>query len=760
MTMQLVKDEVLQQLAPQQLLRHYGVAFKVSGDQLRTRLCPVCGERSSDSVVMNRLDGRWHCKAHGHKGDVLKWIAALEKLSCRNDFAEVLARAHAISGTISPLGDDDRPPRALPSDRTVAHQFARAHVPALWEHLGAAQGDVLLYLERRQLGALARRPDLVRATPAPIPGETPWHRRVRGLLSMPAIVVPTYDLDDGQIYNLTSRRIGVAEHKVVGLPNVPKTLSGMPLGTFGRWTDFERCPRNVVLVEGVADYLTACLVMPEWLVLGIDGGSLVAGIVARIAPAIAAAGVTLRLVPHNDAAGELAARDAVDRARDAGLVLGCGLELLDVGSRKDLNDALCAGTTSVLVPPGAASLETVVGRVAVTSSSEAIRECVDADAAPGAADRPRSPWITPLADFLGDGEPDDDDRADWIIRDIIPRGEPAMIAGPPKSGKTWMATDLALSIASGTPWLESFENTMTVPSRVLAVLLEDSERRVRKRIWQLARGRGLDPRQLHDTLAITRKRFGMPDRADLHALTAELHRWRPTVVLVDNLTRTMAGDPNATREAAEFGRAWMQLCQDSGAAVVFVHHTVKATPDERKRRNPRDRIRGSGDFVATARNVLVVDPVEADHDVKRSVVEVFGNLDLTRESFMLGYQASLDRHGRRVVRLLDGGDHDDGDRTTVPAVRAARSVPARDAQASMPEPAPHPAAADRAEVALAVAATGSVSIASLMRAASCGQGSASRTLAGLRDRGLLCSEGQQGHRLTEAGRVALPRRVP
>src|SRR3979409_2468209 len=117
------------------------------------------------------------------------------------------------------------------------------------------------------------------------------------------------------------------------------------------------------------------------------------------------------------------------------------------------------------------------------------RSIADAEPPTNGDAAPTRRWITPLGDFLGPDEPDDDDSSDWIIRDVIPRCEPAILAGPPKSGKTWVLLDLAVVVATGMHWLQGAQqNTMGRPARVLALALEDGQRRLAKRVWELARG--------------------------------------------------------------------------------------------------------------------------------------------------------------------------------------------------------------------------------------------------------------------------------
>lgn len=41
---------------------------------------------------------------------------------------------------------------------------------------------------------------------------------------------------------------------------------------------------------------------------------------------------------------------------------------------------------------------------------------------------------------------------EWLVQDFIPLGYLALLAGPPKCGKTCLATALALSVANGLPF--------------------------------------------------------------------------------------------------------------------------------------------------------------------------------------------------------------------------------------------------------------------------------------------------------------------
>jgi RecA-family ATPase len=116
----------------------------------------------------------------------------------------------------------------------------------------------------------------------------------------------------------------------------------------------------------------------------------------------------------------------------------------------------------------------------------------------------------------------------------------------------------------------------------------------------------------------------------------------------------MVGDPNSTREAAAFTRSWIELGEAAGCTVCFLHHTKKPIGDQRDV-DPFDQIRGSSDFGAAARNIIVSRPLPHDTE-KIAEVRMRGNLDLRTESFVLGFHRELGPLGRYQAKLTDRGE--------------------------------------------------------------------------------------------------------
>jgi RecA-family ATPase len=76
-------------------------------------------------------------------------------------------------------------------------------------------------------------------------------------------------------------------------------------------------------------------------------------------------------------------------------------------------------------------------------------------------------------------------EVDWIVPGVIPEGL-TILAGAPKSGKSWLALHIALSLSIG----EGALGKIQVPKReVLYLALEDGERRLGRRIITLDKGR-------------------------------------------------------------------------------------------------------------------------------------------------------------------------------------------------------------------------------------------------------------------------------
>ena len=186
----------------------------------------------------------------------------------------------------------------------------------------------------------------------------------------------------------------------------------------------------------------------------------------------------------------------------------------------------------------------------------------------------RDHYVISLHEFAGHEEPDDNDDEDWLIRDAFPRGAPSIMAGPMKSSKSIAMLDAAIAIALGEDWL-GLRNTGG-PRRALIMEQEDNARRTRARLWWLCRGRGMTPRDLDGQLAINTVDFWYPQRAeDEKKMRRSIEVFRPDIVFIDSLRRSLVGNENDSETIAAFGRVWLELCRDYGPSFCVLHHLKK-----------------------------------------------------------------------------------------------------------------------------------------------------------------------------------------
>jgi RecA-family ATPase len=180
-----------------------------------------------------------------------------------------------------------------------------------------------------------------------------------------------------------------------------------------------------------------------------------------------------------------------------------------------------------------------------------------------------------------------DTPTDWLIRDILASGEHALVFGDSASFKSWAEIHMALCLAAGLKWLDTFE----VPQcrRVLYCDQEMHPRTLKKRVKRLVRGLGID----WDDLPI---RFLSRCGIRLNATGAEelLRRcddvsFTPEVIIFDTYRRVAEGDENGAKDVSEFWRNATPLLERN-IAVVVLHHARKP---KSKKESAKHRASGS-----------------------------------------------------------------------------------------------------------------------------------------------------------------------
>ncbi len=178
----------------------------------------------------------------------------------------------------------------------------------------------------------------------------------------------------------------------------------------------------------------------------------------------------------------------------------------------------------------------------------------------------------------------------WMIESVWSRAAVGIIGGSPKSCKSWMGLDMALSVASGTPCLDTFPVNDTGPA--IVYLAEDALPMVRNRVECLCQHRHLDIQriQLH---VITSPSLRLDLVSDQESLKLTLAAFKPRLLLLDPLVRMHRLDENSASDISRL-LGFLRECQRTfDCAIILVHHASK-----KQRAQPGQALRGSSDLHA------------------------------------------------------------------------------------------------------------------------------------------------------------------
>lgn len=178
----------------------------------------------------------------------------------------------------------------------------------------------------------------------------------------------------------------------------------------------------------------------------------------------------------------------------------------------------------------------------------------------------------------------------WLVHQIWSREAVGLIGGHPKSSKSWLGLDLAVSVASGTACLDRFQ--VEDPGPALVYLAEDALPIVRERVAGIAAHRRLDLASL-DLHVVTAPSVRLDEPGDQARLRRTLERLRPRLLVLDPLVRLHACDENSSQEIAGLLGYLRDLQRRHRVAVVLVHHLGKKSHGQLGQ-----SLRGSGDLYA------------------------------------------------------------------------------------------------------------------------------------------------------------------
>jgi hypothetical protein len=166
----------------------------------------------------------------------------------------------------------------------------------------------------------------------------------------------------------------------------------------------------------------------------------------------------------------------------------------------------------------------------------------------------------------------------WLIEGLWASQGVGIVGGEPKSYKSWLALDLAVSVASGAPCLRHFPSRQKGP--VLLFPAEDPLHVVRARLEAITQAAevAFETLNLHVITAPTLRLDVADDRARLRNTVDAV---RPKLLVLDPFVRLHRTDENAAAEVAPLLGFLRTLQRRYATAVVLVHHARKGAAHAR-----------------------------------------------------------------------------------------------------------------------------------------------------------------------------------
>jgi hypothetical protein len=250
--------------------------------------------------------------------------------------------------------------------------------------------------------------------------------------------------------------------------------------------------------------------------------------------------------------------------------------------------------------------------------------------------------------------------AKWLIPGLLAAESFAVLYGPPGSAKTFLALELALSIASGIEGSACLGKP--VESGAVIYVAGEGVRGIRKRIEAWERHHGCEPIAGIRLLEVAPNLMAVSEANEIIAAARELNE-PIRLTVIDTMARCMpGGDENSSKDVGEFVRNIDRIRRELGCAVLDVHHSGKNDP---KTERGSSALRGAADTMISLADKSGVLTLTCE---KQKDADSFAGRRLQLKT------VPLDDDGQSSCVLVPGDSDGDACATSAAATRHARVI--------------------------------------------------------------------------------------
>lgn len=158
----------------------------------------------------------------------------------------------------------------------------------------------------------------------------------------------------------------------------------------------------------------------------------------------------------------------------------------------------------------------------------------------------------------------------WLVKDILPYQDLAMVYGAPGSGKSFWMLDVALAIAGAADWRSSYKTD----HGAVVWLAAEAAGSMRNRIQAYIQGRSL---KMEDhQFWIVGETPNLSDAVNTSSLVDTVKGVAPKLIVVDTLSAASGGaNENSGEDMNMVLAACRLLHAETGALIVIIHHSGK-----------------------------------------------------------------------------------------------------------------------------------------------------------------------------------------
>ena len=182
------------------------------------------------------------------------------------------------------------------------------------------------------------------------------------------------------------------------------------------------------------------------------------------------------------------------------------------------------------------------------------------------------PFFVPPSEIMR-GQPD----VEWIVPGVIHKGGKGLVVAAPKAGKSLMAVDLAVALASQQSWLG--QPCLSRRIKTAVVSREDGPGMTKRRVGQLAEARNVDMATLDKWLRFNtyeqKSSFSIQSDSDLEEIISWIKKEEIEFCIFDVLNILHGADENSNTAMTQVMKRFDSIKEITGIDIAIVHHDKK-----------------------------------------------------------------------------------------------------------------------------------------------------------------------------------------